>query len=293
MDTHPEPGTDGDAPAFAGRTALVTGAAAGIGAATARLLHRRGAHVVLADVDADGGTALAAQLGERAQFRHLDVTDEAAWAALAEGPDALGRLDVLVHSAGAASRSDLAETELAEFRRMVDLNLVGTFLAIRAAAALMTDGGSVVTLSSLRGVLATAGLGAYGAAKFGVRALSRVAALELADRGIRVNSVCPGSIETAITDGPGFGDTDVAAYVASIPMRRRGHADEVARTIAFLAGDEASYVTGTDLLVDGGTAAGRTTPRKPVPGADGAGEAGTRDSETTSTTAGSAPLDRR
>jgi NAD(P)-dependent dehydrogenase (short-subunit alcohol dehydrogenase family) len=126
----------------------------------------------------------------------------------------------------------------------------------------MKEGGSLVTLSSIRGVLATAGLGSYGAAKFGARALARIAALELADRGIRVNSVCPGSIVTPITLGPGFEDDDQAAYVQSIPLRRRGTPDEVAKAIAFLAGGDSTYVTGTDFIIDGGTAAGRTTPRK-------------------------------
>jgi NAD(P)-dependent dehydrogenase (short-subunit alcohol dehydrogenase family) len=209
-----------------------------------------------------GGTAVADGLGERAEFVPLDVTDEAAWSSLCARLEQRGPLDVLVHSAGAASRAAIADTTLADFRRMLDLNLVGTFLALRACTRLMGDGGSIITLSSLRGVLATAGLGSYGAAKFGVRALTRVAALELADRGVRVNSVCPGSIETPITNAPGFEMDDVSAYVNSIPLRRRGHPDEVARVIAFLAGDESSYVTGTDLLVDGGTAAGRTTPRR-------------------------------
>lgn len=249
-----------DEPPFTGRTALVTGAASGIGAATARLLHARGAEVVLADVDEAGATRLAAELGGRTSVVVLDVADEAGWDEVVErfAPDGL---DVLVHNAGIAQRSELADTTLADFRRLLDVNLVGTFLALRAAARTVRQGGSVVTLSSLRGVLATAGLGAYGASKFGVRALTRVAALELSERGVRCNSVCPGSIETDITRGGGFDDTDVAAYVRSIPMQRRGAPDEVARAIAFLAGDEASYVTGTDLLVDGGTAAGRTTPR--------------------------------
>lgn len=244
---------------FAGRRALVTGGASGIGAATVRHLHERGATVVVADIDGAGASAVATALDDRASAVELDVTSEDGWDAIVQSP-AGGPFDLLVHSAGAASSSPLADTSLAEFSRMVDVNLTSTFLALRAAARHLNDGGAVVTLSSLRGVLATEGLGAYGAAKHGVRALSRVAALELAPRGIRVNAVCPGSITTPITDGPGFGAVDMTAYVRSIPLRRRGGPEEVAAVIAFLLSADAAYVTGTDFLIDGGTAAGRLAP---------------------------------
>lgn len=249
--------------ALAGAGVLITGAANGIGAATARLFAERGAVVFPADIDADRGQQLAAEIGGPGRFQLLDVRDEQAWdSAVAAMAEAGAPLSVLVNSAGAAIKRPLADTSLVEFRTQVDLNLVGTFLGIRTAARSMVPGGAVVNISSLRGVLATAELGAYGATKFGVRALTRVAALELAHKGIRVNDVCPGSIETEITAAPDFAADDVEAYVRSIPMQRRGSPAEVAEVIAFLADERSSYVTGIDLLVDGGTGAGVWTPKK-------------------------------
>lgn len=248
---------------FSGKTALVTGAASGIGAATARLLHERGARVVLADIDRAGGTRLCAELGAPASFVELDVASEQGWEQVCSQLLDQGPLHLLVHSAGIAAKGRLADTTLHDFTTMMNVNLVSTFLAIRAAARVMTVGGSVVALSSIRGVVATAELGSYGASKFGVRALTRVAALELADSGIRVNSVCPGSIDTPITSSRGFQNDDTTAYVQSIPLRRRGSAEEVATAIAFLLSEDAAYVTGTDFMIDGGMSAGRTTPTKP------------------------------
>ena len=249
---------------FTDKTALVTGAASGIGAATARLLHERGARVVLADIDRAGGTRLCAELGAPASFVDLDVASEQGWDEVCSQLLDQGPLHLMVHSAGIAAKARLVDTTLADFTKMLNVNLVSTFLAIRVAARAMTEGGSVVALSSIRGVLATAELGSYGASKFGVRALTRVAALELADSGIRVNSVCPGSIDTPITSGRGFQNDDSAAYLQSIPLKRRGSAEEVATAIAFLLSEDAAYVTGTDFMIDGGMSAGRTTPIRPT-----------------------------
>ncbi|GGG25956.1 3-alpha-hydroxysteroid dehydrogenase [Rhodococcoides trifolii] len=246
-----------------GTAVLITGATGGIGGACAQTFADAGATVYLTDVDDDAGRTRADTLGPNAHYHHLDVTDETDWNAITSVMSDNGHgLDVLVNSAGAAIKATLADTTLAQFRRMVDLNLIGTFLGLKAAARCMRDGGAIINLSSLRGVVATAELGAYGASKFGVRALTKVAALELAPRNIRVNAVCPGSIDTPITAHPDFADDDTQAYVRSIPLQRRGTPDEVASVVKFLASRDSSYMTGSDLLVDGGTAAGVRTPKK-------------------------------
>lgn len=243
------------------RTVLVTGATGGIGRAVSELLVAEGATVHLTDLDAERGRSLAATFGGRARFHVLDVTDEAGWAAVVERiEESDGPLTTLVHCAGAAFRAPLVGTSLSDFRRVVELNLAGTFLGLRTAGRHLADGGAVVTISSLNGVLPTAELGAYVASKAAVSALTRVAALELADRGITVNAVCPGSIDTEITDRPDFAGLDWDAYVRTIPLRRRGSADEVAEAVLYLVSDASRYVTGTNLVIDGGIAAGRRTP---------------------------------
>jgi NAD(P)-dependent dehydrogenase (short-subunit alcohol dehydrogenase family) len=242
-------------------TALVTGGAAGIGAAVVRLMHHEGARVYVADVSVEAGTALAGELGDRAGFVELDVTDEDSWAAARATIQRDGaRLTTLVNSAGAALKRPLLDTSPADFRRILELNLTGTFLGMSLLGRELADGGSIVNLSSLNGVLPTAELGAYVASKAGVSALTRVAALEFAARGITVNAVCPGSIETAITDRPDFAGFDWASYVRTIPLNRRGTAVEVAQAVLYLALDESRYVTGTNLVIDGGIAAGRRAP---------------------------------
>lgn len=250
--------SDRPGPRCAGMTALVTGGAAGIGAAVVRLMHHEGARVYVADVSVEAGQALADQLGERASFVGLDVTGEDSWAAaLATIQRDGSRLTTLVNSAGAALKRPLLDTSAADFRRILDLNLTGTFLGMSLVAPELADGGSIVNISSLNGVLPTAGLGAYVASKAGVSALTRVAALELAERGITVNAVCPGSIDTAITDGQDFANVDWAAYVRTIPLNRRGRPEEVAEAVLYLASAQSRYVTGVNLVIDGGIAAGR------------------------------------
>lgn len=167
----------------------------------------------------------------------------------------------VVFTAQVGSGSPIADISVADARRLLEVNVIGTLLGVRAAARAMADGGgSVITFSSVNGVIDTTGLGAYAATKFAVRGLTRVAALELAPLGIRVNSVCPGSIDTALTDTPDFAATDWSAYTSTIPLAHRGHPAEVAQAVRYLAADEGAYVTGTDLVIDGGIAAGRRLP---------------------------------
>lgn len=242
-------------PRLAERIALVTGGLGGIGSATARLFASEGATVIVADLRPPA-------TGEPA-YRMLDVTDETSWQALVDEVRATyGRLDVLVHTAGIAMSRPLLETSPDEFRRVQETNTTATFLAIRAVAPLMPQGGSIVTLSSINGMLGTTGLGAYAASKFAVRGLTKVAALELADAGIRVNTICPGSIATEITASADFATTDWTAYTKTIPLGRRGTPAEVAELALYLASDASAYVTGTELVVDGGITAGRRIPRQ-------------------------------
>jgi meso-butanediol dehydrogenase/(S,S)-butanediol dehydrogenase/diacetyl reductase len=247
---------------FAGRTAAVTGAASGIGAATARALAREGAHVAVLDVDAARGADVAEEIG--GTFLAVDVADEAALArALGETARARGRLDVLVSNAFATALGALESLAVAEWRRTLDVTLTAVFTGLRAAVPLMRaqGGGAVVNVASISGLAGDRGLGAYNAAKAGVVNLTRTAALELANAGIRVNAVCPGLIDTpslrrALDRLPGVEGPARGA----VPLGRLGRPEEVAAAISFLASDEASYVTGTTLVVDGGLTAGTGIP---------------------------------
>ncbi len=238
---------------LSGKVALVTGAANGQGAAAARRFVAEGARVVLADVDDDAGKALAGELG--ADYRHLDVSEEDDWAAALE---ACGPVTVLVNNAGVLHFSLLHETTLADYERVIRVNQVGTFLGMRAVIPGMLEagGGSIVNVSSVEGLAAAPLLVAYTASKFAIRGMTKVAALELAGKGVRVNSVHPGVVDTGLLPTALGGQPVDLSYVAKkVPMRRVGQPAEIAELVVFLASDESSYCTGSEFVADGGVTA--------------------------------------
>ncbi len=243
-----------------GKVAIITGGARGMGAATVRLFAEHGAKVVIADVlDADGA-ALADSIGSHALFVHHDVTDESSWTALIERTNAtFGAIDVLVNNAGVLLFRTIAETSRAEFERVININLVGCFLGTRLVGAQMTANGrgSIVNISSADGMKAANGLGAYCASKWAVRGFSKVAAMEYGHKGVRVNSVHPGGIDTAMGNPYAEAKADVNKRYTMVPMQRVGDPSEVAYTSLFLASDESSYLCGAEIAVDGGMLTGQ------------------------------------
>lgn len=240
----------------AGKVAIVTGGARGQGAAEVEALAREGAVVVATDVLDDEGSALAARLvgqGLAVSYRHLDVTDEGGWAALAEWLSAeFGRVDALVNNAGVASRGRLPYVELPVWQRTFDINVTGPLLGIQALVPLMPAGSSIVNICSVAAISGHVAA-AYTSSKWALRGLSRTASLELGARGIRVNAVMPGLIETPLMESasPAFR----AAALAEIPLGRTGTVGDVAPLVVFLCSDESSYLSGAELVVDGGLTA--------------------------------------
>jgi NAD(P)-dependent dehydrogenase (short-subunit alcohol dehydrogenase family) len=237
---------------FKGKTVLITGGARGQGAAEARLFVQAGANVIAADVlDAEGG-ALAAALGGNARYRHLDVTNESDWLnAMRFAHETFGGLHVLVNNAGIALRGKtIGATTREDWDRVLGVNLTGPFLGTRAAAPLIRDsgGGAIVNIGSTAGINGHFAA-AYSAAKWGLRGLTKCAAMEYADWNIRVNAVHPGIVATPMVEGS---DTFVEAMTAVTALRRPAQPDDVAQAVLFLASEEAKYLTGIDLPVDGG-----------------------------------------
>jgi 3alpha(or 20beta)-hydroxysteroid dehydrogenase len=240
-----------------GRIALITGAARGMGAATARLFAAEGARVVVTDVLDDLGKETAHAVD--GEYLHLDVTAPGEWTAVAEAVEQThGRLDVLVNNAGIASRpGPFEELDPEEHLRLFAVNVHGPFHGMRALLPLLGPGSSIVNISSIDGLVGVAGMASYVASKHALTGLTKSVALELGERGIRVNSIHPGVIGTPLVQGVGPERlARLERTVAKQPLARMGLPEEVARLSLFLASDDSAYCTGSQFTVDGGHLAG-------------------------------------
>ncbi|GAB2753019.1 SDR family oxidoreductase [Sinomonas soli] len=244
----------------AGKVALISGAARGMGASHARTLAAHGAKVVIGDLLDDEGKLLAEQINTEfgaaagddvALSVHLDVADYESWQrAVEDAVERFGRLDILVNNAGIFTRGSVEDADVDEWRRTIDIDLTGNFLGMKAAVPVMkAAGGSIINISSIAGLVGFRNRAAYAAAKWGVQGLTKTSALDLGPHGIRVNSVHPGSVNTPMTAGlkRGFGQ---------IPLGRAAEVDEISELILFLASDESRFMTGANLAIDGGETAG-------------------------------------
>lgn len=240
-------------PDLSSKVALISGGASGIGAASARAIVAAGGRVVIADVNEPAGAVLAGRLGERAASVYLDVRDEKSWRnAVALTLAKFGRLNVLVNSAGIVASGKLGEFTLDQWRAVIDVNLTGVFLGMSSSieALAASAPASIINIASVASFRGSAGMHAYTASKFGVRGISKSAAVELARRGIRVNSVHPGVTRTAMTEGL------PESFADRLPMKRMAQPSEIAHIVVFLAGDECSFSTGSEFTADGGESAG-------------------------------------
>jgi 3alpha(or 20beta)-hydroxysteroid dehydrogenase len=243
---------------LSGKVAIITGAARGQGEAEARLFAARGAKVVITDVLEEDGAKVAASIGPDAVFVRHDVSSVDDWRTVVEAAEtAFGGVDVLVNNAAILRPVPLLQETPEGFEKTLQVNLHGTFHGIQAVAPRLNarGGGSIINISSLAGLQGIPKHAAYGSAKWAVRGLTKVAAVELGEHGIRVNSVHPGAVDTAMvggmfTRGPG--------NYPGVPLRRVGEPEDVGSLVAFLASDESSWITGQEFVIDGGSMAGIT-----------------------------------
>lgn len=233
------------------KVAIITGGAGGMGETHAKRFIEEGAKVVIADLENSAGEKLAGELGDNALFVPTDVASENSWKNLVDTTIAhFSQIDILVSNAGILKPALVEDTSLEDFKKILDINLVGVFLGMKYVVPHMKERqtGSIINVSSIAGLVGTAEGGvAYGASKFGIRGLTKTVALEVAEYGVRVNSVHPGVIRTPMTEG---GVTDES--FANIPAKRLAEPEEVTNLVLYLASDEASYSNGSEFVVDGG-----------------------------------------
>lgn len=233
------------------KVVLISGGARGMGASHARMLVGEGARVIIGDVLDDEGAALAGELGDAAIYVHLDVRDPEQWtAAVTAAVGEFGKLNVLVNNAGTVALGSLRKFDLDQWHNVIDVNLNGTFLGMRAVidSMIAAGGGSIINVSSIEGLRGAPMVHPYVASKWAVRGLSKSAALELARHNIRVNSLHPGFIRTPMTE-------HLPEDMVTIPLGRPGESEEVSTFVVFLASDESSYATGSEFVMDGGLVA--------------------------------------
>ena len=235
-----------------GKVALVSGGARGMGASHVRTMVAEGAKVVFGDILDDEGEVVAKELGDRARYVHLDVTQPENWdSAVATAVSEFGGLHVLVNNAGIINVGTIEDYALSEWQRILDINLTGVFLGIRAVVKTMKEAGrgSIINISSIEGMAGTLACHGYTATKFGVRGLTKSAAMELGPFGIRVNSIHPGLVKTPMTEW-------VPEDIFQSALGRIAEPKEVSNLVVYLASDDSSYSTGSEFVVDGGTTAG-------------------------------------
>lgn len=252
---------------LAGKVAIISGGAQGMGAATARLFAAEGAKVVLGDILDDKGQALADEIGEAAVFQRLDVRSEEDWQAIVKAAvDRFGKLDILINNAAVVHFTAAEELRKEDAERVLAINVIGTMMGVKhAVPALKANGkGVIVNISSVDGLRGCNGLTAYTASKWAVRGITKSYAYEYGPFGIRVVSVHPGGVNTEMGN-PGKEATDVVNQRSflRVPLQRIGEAEEIARVTLFVASDDASYVSGAEIAVDGGWTSGLYEPQLP------------------------------